>query len=63
MPESIRSPIPPKPVLLFAIHALVLALLIGYWPSPRAVYPGLFRAQARLRNLRHNHKIGHKTTI
>ncbi len=47
MPESIRSPIPPKPVLLFASHALVLALLIGFWPSPRAVYPGLFRAQAR----------------
>ena len=47
MPESIRSPIPSKPVLLFASHALVLALLIGFWPSPRAVYPGIFRAQAR----------------
>jgi len=38
--------IPPKPVLLFAAHALVLALLIGYWPSARAVYPASFRAQA-----------------
>lgn len=40
--------IPPKPVLLFAAHALVLALLIGNWPSPRALYPPAFRAQAQL---------------
>jgi hypothetical protein len=38
-------PLPPKPVALFAAHALALALLIGWWPSARAVYPLLFRAQ------------------
>jgi hypothetical protein len=37
---------PPKPVLLFAAHAIALALLIGLWPTPRAAYPGLFRAHA-----------------
>ncbi len=47
MPQSTPSQIPPKPVLLFATHALVLALLIGFWPSARAVYPEIFRAQAR----------------
>jgi hypothetical protein len=43
---SSRPPIPPKPVALFAAHALVLALLIGWWPSARAVYPAVFRAHA-----------------
>lgn len=37
----------PKPVLLFAVHALVLALLIGFWPTARDLYPGVFRAGAR----------------
>ena len=36
----------PKPVLLFAAHALALTLLIGLWPTPRAAYPGLFHAHA-----------------
>lgn len=39
---------PPKPVLLFALHALALALLLGLWPTPRALYPGVLRAQAAL---------------
>lgn len=46
MSRSNPLPSPRKPVALFAAHALVLALLIGYWPSARAVYPALFRAQA-----------------
>lgn len=37
---------PPKPILLFAAHALALALLLGYWPSARDLYPGVFRAAA-----------------
>lgn len=45
MTSTARSS-PPKPVLLFAAHALVLALLIGFWPSLRDVYPPLFRAGA-----------------
>jgi len=44
--SSSPHPIPRKPVALFAAHALLLALLIGFWPSARAVYPVLFRAQA-----------------
>lgn len=43
---STASSSPPKPVLLFAAHALVLALLIGFWPSVRDAYPELFRAGA-----------------
>jgi hypothetical protein len=42
---SSRSEIPPKPVALFALHALVLALLLGWWPTPRALYPGWLHAQ------------------
>jgi hypothetical protein len=41
-----NPPIPPKPIALFAAHALALALLVGWWPSARAVYPAVFRAQA-----------------
>src|SRR5262245_58377396 len=37
---------PPKPVLLFAAHALALTLLIGLWPTPRDAYPGVFHAHA-----------------
>jgi len=50
IPVSTAQPgsIPPKPVLLFAVHALVLSLLIGYWPSARAAYPAFFRAGAQL---------------
>lgn len=43
---SSRPEIAPKPVLLFASQALVLALLLGYWPTPRAMQSDLFRAQA-----------------
>lgn len=35
-----------KPVALFALQAFLLALLIGWWPTPRALYPLLLRAQA-----------------
>jgi hypothetical protein len=35
-----------KPVALFALQAFLLALLIGWWPTPRALYPPLLRAQA-----------------
>jgi hypothetical protein len=38
--------LPPKPVLLFAAHALALTLLIGFWPTPRTAYPELFHAHA-----------------
>ena len=44
MTSTAISGTPTKPVLLFAAHALVLALLIGFWPSARDLYPGLFRA-------------------
>jgi hypothetical protein len=37
---------PRKPVALFALQALLLALLIGWWPTPRALYPALLRTQA-----------------
>lgn len=30
---------------LFALHALLLALLLGWWPTPRALYPGWLHAQ------------------
>lgn len=36
----------PKPVVWFAAQAIALSLLIGFWPTPRAVYPGLFHAHA-----------------
>jgi hypothetical protein len=42
---SSRAEIPPKPVALFALHALALALLLGWWPTPRALYPELLYAQ------------------
>lgn len=48
MTSTRPSPKPPKPVLLFAAHALALALLLGYWPSARAVHPPLFRLQCDL---------------
>jgi hypothetical protein len=41
--ESTR--VPPKPILTFAFHAIVLTVLIGNWPTPRAVFPELFHAQ------------------
>jgi hypothetical protein len=34
-----------KPLALFAVQALLLSLLIGWWPTPRALYPPLLRAQ------------------
>jgi hypothetical protein len=37
---------PRKPVALFALHALLLALLIGWWPTPRALYPSFVHAHA-----------------
>jgi len=43
---SNRPDIPAKPVLLFALHAVLLSLLLGWWPTPRALYPGLLYAQA-----------------
>lgn len=46
MPHSSPSLIRPKPIQLFAAQVLVLALLIGYWPTARDVYPTLFRALA-----------------
>ncbi len=36
-----------KPIFVFLVHALLLAVLIGYWPTPREVYPEFFRSQAR----------------
>lgn len=36
----------PKPVALFCLHAALLAVLIGLWPTPRALYPPLFHARA-----------------
>ncbi len=38
--------LPPKPIGLFAAHALALTLLLGFWSTPRAAYPDLFRAHA-----------------
>ena len=43
--SAIAAP-PPKPILLFAAHALALALLIGFWPTPRGAYPSFFHAHA-----------------
>ena len=31
---------------MFAVQAFLLSLLIGWWPTPRALYPPLLRAQA-----------------
>ena len=39
---------PRKSLLLFASHGLLLALLIGYWPTLREVYPEFLRSQARV---------------
>ena len=36
----------PKPVRWFVAHSIALALLIGFWPTPRAAYPALFHAHA-----------------
>ena len=36
----------PKPVALFVVHAIVLTLLLGFWPTPRDAVPALFHAQA-----------------
>jgi len=36
----------PKPIALFVVHAIVLTLLIGFWPTPRDAFPALFHAQA-----------------
>jgi hypothetical protein len=36
----------PKPIALFAAQALVMALLLGWWPTPRELVPPLMRAQA-----------------
>lgn len=36
----------PKSIGVFAAQALLLSLLIGWWPTPRALYPPLLRAQA-----------------
>jgi hypothetical protein len=43
---STPAPPPRKPIALFALHAAVLALLIGFWPTPRALYPEFVRAHA-----------------
>ena len=43
---STAGPQRPKPVALFAVQAFLLALLLGWWPTPRALYPALARAQA-----------------
>ena len=44
---SARAPDPPrpKPVAVFAAQAFLLALLLGWWPTPRALVPPLLRAQ------------------
>jgi len=36
----------PKPVAVFAAQAFLLALLLGWWPTPRELFPPLLRAQA-----------------
>ena len=41
-----KNPPPPKPAAAFAVHALLVALLIGLWPAPRDAYPALFHAHA-----------------
>jgi len=41
-PTQIR----PKPVLIFATQALLLALVLGYWSAPRSHYPEAFHAHA-----------------
>ncbi|HEX5065855.1 MAG TPA: hypothetical protein VFY49_07060 [Myxococcota bacterium] len=43
---STAGPPQPKTIALFAVQAFLLALLIGWWPTPRALYPPLLRAQA-----------------
>jgi len=37
---------PPRPVVIFAVQAFLLALLIGHLPSPKAHFPAFFHAQA-----------------
>ena len=37
---------PPKPLALFALHALLLTALIGLWPTPRQAYPQWFHSRA-----------------
>jgi hypothetical protein len=37
---------PPKPIAVFAVQAALLSLLIGWWPTPRALVPALVRAHA-----------------
>jgi hypothetical protein len=46
MIASVTAQPRPKPVYGFAAHAIALSLLIGFWPTPRAVYPALFQAHA-----------------
>lgn len=43
---TIRPTDPPraKPIAVFAVQACLLSLLIGWWPTPRALYPPLMRA-------------------
>jgi len=36
----------PKPIVVFALHAIALTLLIGFWPTPRNAYPAHFHARA-----------------
>jgi hypothetical protein len=43
--RSSAEPLRSKPLALFALQALLLSLLIGFWPTPRALYPPLLRAQ------------------
>jgi hypothetical protein len=48
MTSSSASATPRKPLLQFALHGLLLALLVGYWPTPRELYPDFFRSHARV---------------
>jgi len=41
---SAPSPTPSKPVVVFAAHALALTVLIGFWPTPKSLYPAGFHA-------------------
>jgi hypothetical protein len=41
--DSSPKPLPRKPIALFAVQAFLLSLLIGWWPTPRALYPELVR--------------------